>query len=367
MKRIKVIPIKQKGKEFYNLVEDPRNVIKLVEVPEPKTGQKAQRPWLEKKVKEISGYVAGRSNISEDKEQKVKAKGIIPNSPILNMKSPMELVVEGGEKYILFPNTEEEFEKYHGCIDIIDGQHRLISFMDKYRDIEFKDSDIYEMSFNLFIDLTINEIRELFMITNDKQEKMEQNVLREMKKSLNLLSSKEDKLYDLVINLNNESVSPLKEKIIVGGNKVPNGFKLTQVTKILDKSKSFELISKQEGSVQIQIISNYLKAWKNVYAGTIDNNKHTLGKIAGFRYMMYMFPYICDILKILRKTMSIENVQEIIQLLCNLTNGEAMFDDDKIKLAFRGESATISLAKNNGNLLKERCIKENDVFDPLHI
>ncbi len=367
MKKIKVNTIRQKGKEFYNLIGDPRNIIKLVDVPEPKTGQKAQRPWLEKKVVEISEYVAGRANISEDKEQEVKAKGIIPNSPILNIKSPMKLVVDGGDKYILFPETKQEFDKYHGCIEIIDGQHRLIAFMDKYRNIDLMDDEVYEMSFNLFIDLTINEIRELFMITNDKQEKMEQNVLREMKKSLNLLSSKQDKLYDLVISLNEESISPLKEKIIVGGNKVPNGFKLTQVSKILDKSKTFELLSKQEESVQIQIISNYLKAWQNVYTEAVNDNKHTLSKIAGFRYMIYMFPYIREVLKELRKPMSIESVQEVIKKLSDLTHGEDMFDDDKIKLAFRGESATIALAKNNGNLLKEECIKENDIFDPLCI
>lgn len=367
MKRIKVMTIRQKGKEFYTLVADPRDIIKVVKVPEPKTGQRAQRPWLEKKVNDISTYVAGGLNISEDKQQEIKARGIIPNSPILNIKSPMQLVIEDEQKYILFPETKEEFDEYYGCIDIIDGQHRLISFMDKYRDIEFKDSEIYEMAFNLFIDLTINEVRELFMITNDKQEKMEQNVLREMKKSLNLLSFKEDKLYDLVISLNEESVSPLKEKIIVGGNNVSNGFKLTQVTKILDKSKTFELLSKQEEYVQIQIISNYLKAWKNVYAEAISNNKHTLGKIAGFRYMMYMFPYIYDILKELKKPMNVESVQEVIKKLYDLTHGESMFDDDKIKLAFRGESATISLAKNNGNILKEQCIEENDTFDPLCI
>lgn len=50
MKKIKVNTIRQKGKEFYNLIGDPRNIIKLVDVPEPKTGQKAQRPWLEKKL-----------------------------------------------------------------------------------------------------------------------------------------------------------------------------------------------------------------------------------------------------------------------------------------------------------------------------
>lgn len=367
MRRLKLMIIRQKGKEFYTVVCDPRDVIKLVDVPEPKTGQKAQRPWLEKKVKEISEYVAGRANISEDKGQEIKAKGVIPNSPILNIKSPMKVITEGAEKYLLFPENEEEFNLYYGSIDIIDGQHRLISFMEKYRDIDFKDDDIYEMAFNMFIDLTINEIRELFMITNDKQEKMEQNVLREMKKSLNLLSSKEDKLYDLVISLNEESISPLKDKIIVGGNKVINGFKLTQVSKILDKSKSFELVSKQSESIQIQLISNYLKGWQRVYKGAIIDNKHTLGKITGLRYMVYIFPYVCDILKEVRKPLDVDNVEEIVKKLYDITHGEAIFEDDKIKLAFRGESATIALAKNNGNLLKEKLIKENDIFDPLSI
>jgi DGQHR domain-containing protein len=367
MKRIKLMLVKQKGKIFYTMVCSPRELIKLVDVPAPKTGQKAQRPWLEKKVKEISEYVSGRAKISEDKGQEVKAKGIIPNSPILNIKYPMKVVNEGSENFLLFPESHEEFLKYYGCIDIIDGQHRLISFMDKYRDIDFKDDEVYEMSFNMFIDLTINGIRELFMITNDKQEKMEQNVLREMKKSLNLLSSKEDKLYDLVISLNEETISPLKDKIIIGGNKVSNGFKLTQVSKILDKSKSYELISKQDEITQIQLISNYLKGWQNVYNSALADNKHTLGKITGLRYMMYIFPYVCEILKELRKPLDEKNVEDIIRKLYSITHGEVVFQDDKIKLAFRGESATIALAKNNGNLLKDECVKENGIFDPLNI
>ncbi|MDU1005302.1 MAG: DGQHR domain-containing protein [Clostridium butyricum] len=367
MKKIKLMTIKQKGKVFYSMICNPRDLIKLVDVPAPKTGQKAQRPWLEKKVKEISEYVSGRARISEDKGQEVKAKGIIPNSPILNIKYPMEVVNEGAENFLIFPESDEEYKKYFGCIDIIDGQHRLISFMDKYRDIDFKDDEVYEMSFNMFVDLTINEIRELFMITNDKQEKMEQNVLREMKKSLNLLSSKEDKLYDLVISLNEETISPLKDKIIIGGNKVSNGFKLTQVSKILDKSKSYELISKQNETTQIQLISNYLKGWQNVYNSALVDNKHTLGKITGLRYMMYIFPYVCEILKELRQSLDEKNVEDIIRKLYSITHGEAVFEDDKIKLAFRGESATISLAKNNGNMLKNECMKENSIFDPLSI
>jgi len=359
--------VKQKGKIFYTMVCNPRDIIKLVDVPAPKTGQKAQRPWLEKKVKEIAEYVSGRAKISEDKGQEVKAKGIIPNAPILNIKYPMGVVSEAAENFLLFPESYEEFQKYYGCIDIIDGQHRLISFMEKYRDIDFKDDEVYDMSFNIFINLTINEIRELFMITNDKQEKMEQNVLREMKKSLNLLSSREDKLYDLVISLNEETISPLKDKIIIGGKKVSNGFKLTQVSKIFDKSKSYELISKQDESTQIQLISNYLKGWQNVYNSALTNSKHTLGKITGLKYMMYIFPYVCEILRDLKKPLNEKNVEDIIRKLYSITNGESIFQDDKIKLSFRSESGTIILAKNNANLLKDECIKENSIFDPLNI
>ncbi|WP_394531807.1 hypothetical protein C1N83_00055 [Priestia aryabhattai] len=88
MKKVKVIPFIQKEKTFYLLSYDPREIIKLVEFPEAGKTQETQRPWDLSRVKEISQYVAGLINLDLSKMKdrtKRKAKGFIPNCPILNI------------------------------------------------------------------------------------------------------------------------------------------------------------------------------------------------------------------------------------------------------------------------------------------
>jgi len=367
MKKVQVLSAHQKGKEFYLLSYDPREIIKIVKIPPKNTSQESQRPWLEKRVKEIAKYAAGLTNISEDTANKIKAKGIIPNCPILSISSPLQIVKENGNTFIMLPESENEIHQCYGKINILDGQHRLISFSDEYLEVSFKNSELYQMGFVVFQGLTTSEMREIFMITNDKQEKMEQNVLRQIKKWLGLLSEEEDNIYNLIEKLNSESISPLKSKIIVGGNKLSNGFKLTQVSKIFKTSKLYELLKNSPIDNQIKIISYYLQAWESVYSGMFNNPKHTMGKITGLRYACFLFPYIFEILKEKRLGLVSENIKPLLQELYNMTGGVTIFDDQNIKLAFRAESATIALAKTHGSMVKDYILNQSEVFDPTNI
>lgn len=80
---------------------------------------------------------------------------------------------------------------------MIDGQHRLLAFAPDLRDPLFSDDTPYEMIFSVFYKLTESEKKELFMVTNEKQTKIESNLLRLMRKALNLLGANEV-IFDLV-------------------------------------------------------------------------------------------------------------------------------------------------------------------------
>lgn len=368
MKKIDLIKCVQKHKNFYMAKIDPRDVIKLVDVPEKDTDQKIQRPWKEKRVKEISKYCAGNLNISDDKEKKKKyAKGIIPNCPILNILPPLEIKDKNNYYYLNFPETEEEFNSCFKKIQILDGQHRSIAFLDEYISEDFKDSEVYEMGYIIFDSLTLEEKREIFMISNDKQEKVESNVLRQIKKWLGLLSEHEEQIYLLIERLNSEDISPLKGRIIIGGKKVKKGIKLVQLSKILRMSKTFDILKSVDSDKQIIPICNYFKAWEKIYSGMFNNPRHTLGKISGFRYVLYLFPDIFEILKEKGKSMTTENIEPLLQDLLNYKLPLDFFEDEETRLVFRAETSTIAQARMHGSELKKLCLKKDEVYNPLNI
>lgn len=362
MKKILLLEIRQKDKSFFLAVLNPREVIKLINIPIQNTNQDSNRPWKEKRVRDIATYVAGRMNISDKKDKIKMAKGYIANCPILSLENPFQIYKENENYYIDFPETEDEIAKYHDKITILDGQHRLISFSTEYIDVDMGKIEKYDMGFILFNDLTINEKREIFMITNDRQEKVESNVLKLIKRWLGLLSQKEDHLYKITEMLNKESISPLKGKIIIGGIKIAHGFKAAQIIKILDKSGVYDKICDHNEEQQIKNICIYLNAWEDVYADKFLNPKSFLGKTTGLRYICFLFPVILDILENQHKKYSKSNISDILQILHNMTieNNEAY---EALELGIRSESGTVKIARINGEDLKDKIFDKKERFD----
>ncbi|HDR4480998.1 TPA: DGQHR domain-containing protein [Bacillus cereus] len=367
MKKIRLLKMKQKGHQFYLLSYDPRKIIQLINFPESGQSQENQRPWVENRVKDIAKYVAGFMNLdfSKGEKDKKKAKGILPNCPILNVTGEIKVINEDSESYILLPETDAEYEACSGNIEVLDGQHRLISFNEHYLLPSFKDNEIYEMGYVVFQDLTTTEKKEIFVVANEKQEKVEKNVLRQIMKWLGLLSKEDAILYELIEKLNTESISPIKGRISVGGEKVKNGFKLIQLQKILKGSGTYEKLKGISVEKQLKAISYYLKAWESVYSNMFNNPKHTLGKISGFRYIMYLFPYISEILEKKRIKTSTEEVKKILTILNNTRLNTATFNEaNEDRMAFRAETATIALARNHGDFLKKKILDSEQNFNP---
>lgn len=367
MKKVEVINARQKGITFSLLVLDPREIIKLVKFPENDTVQERQRPWKLNRVKEIAKYVSGVMNLDFSKIEKCKkkAKGIIPNCPVLNVIEKIRIIEEGGKKYVTLPDTDKEIKEYEGCVEIIDGQHRLIAFDDDYRNTSFKDNEIYEMGFCVFSNLTEEEKTEIFIVANEKAEKVDKNVLNNMMKWLGILPREEEELFKLVDKLNRESISPLIGRISIRGEKVKNGFKLLQVQRILMKSGTYDKLSGLTSEQQLKSISFYLSAWNNVYAGMFNNHLHTLGKISGLRYIFYIFPYISDILEKEKIKTGVETVSEKLKILRNnIFTDEFLNDKNGRMLNFRAETATVAIARKHGEELKNICFKESERFNP---
>lgn len=375
MKKVYLTKINQKDKEFYAMVEDPRLIVELL--PDIKAGesQEAQRPWAVKKVREISSYVAGKVKMSEG----FRALGIIPNNPILAIRNPLEVKSETARVeidgvlqeeiryYLLIPENEQERERYKGCIEAMDGQHRLIAFSDEHRDPLFSDSINYNMVFSVFENLSMNERKEIFMITNEKQDKVSTNLIRLLKKALGLLGN-EEKTFNIINSLNKEPYSVLHNRIMFGSEKITKGYKENQLSKIVEKSNTLDTLEKygrDDIEAMTRMLSNYLKAWEDIYKVSFQNpEKDTLTKISGLRYVLHLFPEIMELIVKHQKNASQDNFKEIIMKLPVATKVVNVFEDEATTLAFRGEGATIKLAKDHSKLLASYILSESTQFDP---
>lgn len=361
MKKYYLNIINQKGKIFYSLIADPRVIVRLIMNIRPGEEQKTQRPWNEVRVKEIAKYAAGKFKDDDNK----KAVGLIPNAPILNIKRKIELETDEVGTYIVLPETDGEYLKYEDTMEVIDGQHRIRAFMKEYIDENISENTKYDMVFTLFYRLSEKEKREIFMITNEKQVKVPGNLLRLFKRELDLLKGDEE-VYDLVVELNNEDFSPLKGRIMIGAQRISKGYQESQISKIFNKSDTYKILVARglDRSTMAKIIANYLNAWEKAYDVSYQEpGKETMTKISGLRYIFYLFPACLEILGNRKKHASAAEFKKIVDMLPEAIGVEDVFADQTTNLSFRGEGATIQMAKDHVMLLKAYEQQHQNNFD----
>ena len=352
MKKMYLNPVHQKNHIFYSLIADPRKIVTVIKRVEADVIQENQRPWSKNKVLEIVSYVMG--HLSLDKK-KYKVNGLIPNAPIINLIGNFDILHdENDNPYILFPETEEELKEYKGQIEVIDGQHRILAFAPDLRDPLFSDDTCYDMIFSTFFRLTEEEKKELFLVSNEKQTKIENNLLRLMRKALSLLGSNEE-YFDLVCKMNAEEISPLKGRVMIGASKVKKGYKEGQLSKILESSDAYSRLESENFDTinsKCKLLSTYLKAWENIYGVSFQKPSNaTLTKISGIRYIMYLLPAFFDILREQDVDPTDKSFKDIIQKLPLATGIADVFNDPTTSLAFRGGGATVKLAKEHSTML----------------
>lgn len=356
MKKIAVTPVRQNTYVFYAMVADPRDIAALIKRAKSSEVQENQRPWDKRKVQEIARFVSGFMKFGTHVH---KMKGLLPNAPIICLtdKLKIQLDQQNHTYYVMLPETQEEFAAYNSCIEVIDGQHRLLAFAEDLRDPAFSDSTTYEMIFSVFEPMAKEEKKEIFMVTNEKQTKVESNLLRLFKKQLHLLDEDET-LFDFVVRMNTEDFSPLKERIMVGSDRISKGYKEGQISKILLRSGTFDKLSRSVSEDERQELkmskglSLYLQAWESAYRVSFRTpGKDTITKISGLRYILYLFPDMMDILRDQNKPATKDSFEELIRLLPTATGVGDVFTDEETSLAFRGEGATVKLARDHGKQL----------------
>ena len=353
--KISLTKIKQKNKTFYLMSADPRIIVSRCKYEDANKLQEYQRPWNPKRVKQIAEYVHGDIPINDETsdDESLKAQGFIPNCPLLNTLN--NIIVDNGENcYIELPDDEVE------CFEILDGQHRLIAF--NKNDCRIPDDEVYEMGFVVCDRLTGNLKKEIFVIPNKTQEKVDKDVILSMMESLNILDENKSKHYRLLISLNKEEASPLKGRIKIGGEKITRGLAPKAMMKTLDESELIETLDKQDAAKELEHLISYLNAWCDVYPEMKTDKSHTLNKIAGFRYMMALGQTIADIITEKHLPWNVDNIKSIINTLrMEITDPENTFTSSKEFNPFAGETPTKKLAKDHCKKLKD--IVKGETYD----
>ena len=357
MKKIYLEKIKQHNYECYLGKVDPRSLIRVATKIEMSATQDAQRPLKEKRVKEIAAYVA------ED-------GGILPNTLTLATKDNRFKVEkdENSRYYIEFPTTNDEFVKYKDSVDVMDGQHRLYSFLPEIRTIQ--DNCDFEMGFMLYMSPTLDTKRKIFISCNEKQEKVSGNLLMWFKEKLNMLSSDDKNYFDIVSKLNNNY--PLKNHIIMSEEKIKYGVKAKEIIAILKQCKIRDLsigLTPLNNDQIVDVIDRYLSAWESVvgfqFSGSNNGNIGAAVKISGIRFMLFLLPYLWDRANILKEKFTTEFVENTLKQMISEMGGitqEEFFTCDKNKMYFRERSATEDFAITCGNIVKNLA---NNNFNPL--
>lgn len=357
MKKIYLEKIKQHNYECYLGKIDPRDLVKVAAKIEMSETQDAQRPLKEKRVKEIASYVA------ED-------GGILPNTITLATRGNTFQVNKDSNDhfYINFPNKNEEFENFKDSIDVMDGQHRLYSFLPNIRTIP--DNADFEIGFTLYINPSLDTRRKIFISCNEKQEKVSGNLLMWFKEKLNMLTADEKNYFDIVSKLNTNY--PLENHIIMSEEKIKYGVKSKEIIAILKQCKIRDLtigLNPLTNEQIVEIIIRYLSAWENVvgfrFSGNNTGNVGAAVKISGLRFMLFLLPYLWERANNLKVKFTSDFIEDTLKQMIS-EMGEITYEEfftcDENKMYFRERSSTEEFANKCGNIIKNLA---NNNFNPL--
>lgn len=358
MKKLLLLKITQFGDVCYIGAMDPRKLVKVAAEVGMGEVQDAQRPLSEKRVKDIANYVGG--------------SGILPNTLTIATKNN-QLQVQpypgvDGLYFMDFPETDEEFERYKDSADVMDGQHRLYSFLPNIRILS--DNSQYEIGFTIYILPTLNQRRQIFVSCNEKQEKVSGNLLMWFKEKLHMLGDNEKNFYNLINTLNQNY--PLQNRIIMSAERIKKGFKADQM---MDALKNAHIQDLQIGDTllnedqKVKVICTYLTAWENVCGFKFANPNKEAGaavKIAGLRFMLLLLQPTWERAINLRRPFDSNFVEDTLSKLI-ATYGverELFFTEETHKLWFRDRTAITYAANMAAN--KIRSLGAED-FNPLGI
>jgi DGQHR domain-containing protein len=288
MKRVRALVFKQKTTTLYCFTMSAMELEPLCYV-EPATrdnNKGLQRVTEASRLREIAGYL----NSGE--------RAILPNNIILNLKPDVTIEIHGdGTATLIFPQDEGDFGF------VVDGQHRLFSFSDEYR--ELPSTAMFELPVVALHNATEEMVGQTFVEINVNQKPVNKDLLVQMKAILGLLDfDYENAAIELIHGLDEDKFSPLYNRILRFPKERNKWIKVNQLFPIV---VGFLLpggcLYSSSQAERKRIIVAYLEAVKqsfpDAWADT-DTESYSLLQTAGLQIMLSILPDAmqrCDFLE----------------------------------------------------------------------
>lgn len=357
MRKIYLLKIRQHGEICYIGKIDPRELVRVAVKVQVSEVQDAQRPLNKNRVTDIAKYV------SED-------QGILPNTLTLGTRdSTFEFnqVDSSDMYYIEFPSEESEFAKFADTIDVMDGQHRLYSFLDEYCNLG---TDVpFEIGFTIYDKPSLEQRRKIFICCNEKQEKVSGNLLMWFKMQLGMVNEEERKFYNVVEMLSKDA--PLKGHIIMSAEKVKNGVKAKEVMSAMKQANIDNMLYKStkiDDNKKVDIIRRYLFAWQKFagfdFSKSSSKEAGAAVKMAGLKFMLLLLPTIWNRFVATSKSFTEDNIVDTLSSLATALGVErgSFFTCEQVKYMWRERSSIDVFAKRCEGILGSLSSED---FDPL--
>ena len=351
MKRILLQKIVQHDTTCYQGKIDPRILVKIATEVAVGEVQDAQRPLALKKMKEICKHVGN--------------KGILPNTLTIATNTDKlkinKLDSEYVEElyYIDIPTEADEISMLANSIDVMDGQHRLYSFAQK--ESEIGKDDKYEMGFILYETPTLDLRRKIFVICNEKQDKVSPNLLMWLRDKLKMLNSGEKDLYYITGKL--AESYPLKGHIIMGAEKITNGCKAKEIMADLKKIDILSFSISQDMVLTndqiIDVLTKYFSAWQKVvgfeFSTSTPKEAGVAVKMAGMKYMIYVLKAVWDHSFTTKQKFNVEFCEKTLkQMISELgVPCEEIFTDKVLNKYFQDRTQITALAEKSKEIIKK--------------
>jgi len=357
MQRIFLQKITQHGTVCYIGKINPRDLVRVATKIEMSAIQDAQRPLNKNRVVDIAKYVN-------------ETDGILPNTLTIATRDNSFEIKESDTKgiyYIDFPSKKNEFDQYQDKIDVMDGQHRLYSFLENL--CLLHEDEPYEIGFTLYDKPLLNQKRKIFISCNEKQEKVSGNLLMWFKEKLDMLTEEERNFFNVVQQLSTSY--PLKGHIIMSAEKITNGVKAKEVMAALKQANihALQINGKTMTDEQkVTVLNRYFSAWEKFANFSFSESKTKDAgpalKMAGLKFMILLLPTIWNKALSQQKQFTEEFVKSMLNQLATVqgVEREKFFTCEEHKLKFRDRTVS--------DLFAQECIGKlsslgSGSFDPL--
>ncbi len=153
----------------------------------------------------------------------------------------------------------------------------------------------------------------------------------------------------------------------MAGENIKYGLKSTQVDEVLHSSKALDKLIDSKNQIsdnKYKILKNYFMAWQNNFRHVWFSKNNTLTKIAGFRFISYLFPYVYEVIE--RKEGKKDFTEPAFSLIVKEIKNAHFNDDFIIKdtdkfQSFQERSGISKLATLIGKeLIEEDQYKDDD-------